>query len=154
MARHARLPAQALVEAAIVVPLLLLLAFGGVGIGRLVQARMGLDAATREAARAAVLSPMPIVRPHGTEAQQHAEEQGRAQGERVAQGYGLTDARFLVQAPAFGPGSWVTAEGTYTVSEVDLPFMRNVFAAILNGRGIQIHARQVERVDAHRSLLP
>ena len=45
---------EALLETALVLPLLLLLAFGVVGAGRVTQARLGVSAASREAARATV----------------------------------------------------------------------------------------------------
>ena len=44
---------------ALVVPLLLLLAFGVVGVGRVGQARLGVSAVAREAARAAALADSP-----------------------------------------------------------------------------------------------
>jgi Flp pilus assembly protein TadG len=53
------LSGQALAELAVVVPILLLVALCCVGMGRLIQARMGLSAATREAARATALAPKP-----------------------------------------------------------------------------------------------
>jgi hypothetical protein len=138
----------------VVVPLLLTLAFGAVGVGRLVQARMALDAATREAARTTALAPMPSVGARDDRARTAAERDGSAQGGVVAQGYGLRGAEIVVHAPNFEPGGWVDADGTYTVSEADLPFMRGVFAAVLNGNGILIHAHHVERIDRYRSLSP
>jgi hypothetical protein len=134
-----------LVEAALILPLLLLLAFGGVGVGRLVQARMALDAATREAARAAVLSPMPHVNSNGDE-QRHAQTAGEDRGIEVARQYGLANANVAVTfEPRFAPGGFVIARGTYRVTEIDLPYMRHVF---------HLHARHDERIDPHRSLLP
>jgi hypothetical protein len=149
-----RRPAQALVEAALVLPLLILLAFGGIGVGRLVQARMALDAATREAARTTAVAAMPRVGAHDQSARHDAEDEGEAQGDRVARGYGLRNAEFSVSAENFGPGGWVVAHGTYTVSEVDLPYMRHVFATVLQGRGIEIQAYHLERIDRFRSLSP
>src|SRR5207249_11812615 len=47
---------QALVETALVIPMLLLLALGVVGVGRVVQAQLAVSAAAREAARAGALA--------------------------------------------------------------------------------------------------
>ena len=58
-ARNPRNRAQAVLELALVLPLLLLLAFGAVGVGRVIQAQMALSAVAREAARQAALSPLP-----------------------------------------------------------------------------------------------
>jgi TadE-like protein len=144
--------AQALVEAALVVPLLLLVAFGGIGVGRLVQARMALSAATREAARATALAPMPSAGSHSEQPRREAEQAGAAEGERVARGYGLTDARVEVRADPFEPGGWVTASALYTVNEKDLPLIRAVFAPLFQGRGIVLQAEHIERIDRYRSL--
>ena len=137
-----------------VLPLLIMLAFGAVGVGRLVQARMALDAATREAARTTAVAAMPRFGAHDQRARHDAEHEGEEQGGRVANGYGLRDADIRVTAEDFGPGSWVEANGTYTVTEVDLPFMRQVFATVLSGRGIELHAHHLERVDRFRSYSP
>src|SRR3712207_4368354 len=65
---------QALVETALVLPVLLLLAFGVVGATRLTQARMEVSAVAREAARAAAL----------TDGAADATSQGLARGREVA----------------------------------------------------------------------
>ena len=54
-----RANAQALVELAIVLPVLLMLVFATVAVGRLVQLHMAVDAVAREAAREATLAPIP-----------------------------------------------------------------------------------------------
>jgi Flp pilus assembly protein TadG len=146
--------AQAVVEAALVLPLLITLVFGAIGVGRVVQARMALDAATREAARTTAVATMPRVGAHDQRARDDAEAAGKAQGVQVAQGNGLRNAEISVNAEGFGPGSWVVAHGTYTVSEVDLPFMRQVFASVLHGRGIELQSYHLERIDRYRSLSP
>src|SRR5260370_25466508 len=50
---------QSLVETALAMPLLLLIGFGVVGAGRVIQVRMGVHAVAREAARAAALADGP-----------------------------------------------------------------------------------------------
>jgi hypothetical protein len=81
-----------------------------------------------------------------------AEADGEAQGERVARGYGLRDVTIDVDTQNFGPGGWVTANGTYTVS-LDVPVMRELFST--DGRpGLRIRSHHQERIDRFRSLSP
>jgi hypothetical protein len=151
---RARRPAQALVEAALILPLLLLLALGGVGIGRLVQARMAIDAVAREAARAAVLSPMPSVRSNGSAEWQAAKQNGEEQGQAVASGYRLDNVTVLLERERdFSPGSWVSAYASVVVPAIHVPFMERMF----NGSGspmITLSSRHWERIDPYRSRLP
>jgi hypothetical protein len=144
--RRRRQSSQALVEAALVIPLLMLLVFGGVSVGRLVQARMALSAATREAARATALADMPnATRTNDDEARREAIEDGERHGRGVAREYGLNGADFNVTVDRFEPGGWVTAEGSYRVS---------MFGRDLFGPAVQMHASHVERIDRWRSLSP
>lgn len=129
---------QALVELALVVPLLLLLAFGSVGVGRVVQAQMALGAIAREAAREAALAPLP---PGGSALD--AKRAGEARGQSVAHGYGLDRATVNVNTDHFDPGSWVRADASYVVSERDLPFLK--------WTTFTLHDSHLERVDPYRS---
>ena len=106
---------QALVETALVVPVLLLLAFGVVAAGRVSHAQLGLGAAVREAARAAALAPSGAA----------AVEQGQVRGVEIARGYGLTDGslNLRVDASAFGRGGRVRVTGSYEVALGDLPLL-------------------------------
>src|SRR5437867_2071168 len=72
---------SALIETALVLPMLLFLAFGVIGVGRITQARMAVDAVTHETARSAA-----IASDSGS-----ALNQGLARGQAVASGYGLTN---------------------------------------------------------------
>src|SRR4051812_1573460 len=106
------LPAQALAEAAVVIPILLLVAFTGIGMGRLIQARMGLSAATREAARATALAPMPnFARTDEDSKRDDAIAEGEELGRGVASDNGLNGAQIQVSVEngEFQPGGWVTA---------------------------------------------
>jgi hypothetical protein len=144
--RRRRQGAQALVEGALVIPLLMLMVFGGVSVGRLIQARMALSAATREAARATALADMPNARrTNDDEARREAIEDGERHGRGVARDYGLNGAEFNVTVDRFEPGGWVTAEGRYEV---------NMFGRDLFGTAVQMHASHVERIDRWRSLSP
>src|SRR5207244_4620739 len=73
---------QALVELALVAPLLLVLAFGVVGVGRVAQGQLGVSAVAREAARAAALADTPA----------DARARGLARGHDVAARYRLDNA--------------------------------------------------------------
>ena len=125
----------ALVEVALVLPLLLLLALGVVGVGRVVQARMSVSAVAREAALVAALAQSPG----------EAAEQGLAAGRAVAHGYGLTNGslRLAVDPGAFERGGQVRASAAYHVSLDDLPLM--------GWAGADVAAEHVERIDLYRS---
>jgi Flp pilus assembly protein TadG len=135
---RSRRRAQAVLELALVLPLVLILAFGVVGVGRVVQAQMTLSAIAREAARQAALSPLP---PAGSAAD--AKRFGEARGQTVARGYGLSATVVNVDTSGFNAGSWVRADVTYVVSERDLP--------LLKWTSFTLHDSHLERVDPYRS---
>jgi Flp pilus assembly protein TadG len=139
-----RQPAQALVELALVLPLLLVLAFGTIGVGRLVRIHMAVDAVAREAAREATLAPIPLRAPDA-EADHEASQLGERRGNEVASGYGLHGTLVTVDAANFDRGSWVQAEASFTLSERDLP--------LLGWARFTFHAVHRERVDLYRSSL-
>ena len=134
-ARTGRSPGQALIETALVIPMLLVLAFGVVGVGRVTQAQLAVSAAAREAARVGALA---------DDAAQ-AREQGRSQGEKVAQGYGLTGDSFTitVDAGSFERGGKVRAAARYEVALDDLP--------LLSWARVPVASEHVERIDLYRS---
>lgn len=151
--------AQALVETAIAIPLLMLVTFAAIGMGRLVQVRMGLSVATREAARATALADMPRMThtariETGNDARDAAIAEGRAHGAAIANDFHLSEARFEITADDFRPGSWVTVRGTCVVPMTDVPLIRDVLRPVIQGRGIELHASHTERVDPYRSLEP
>lgn len=116
-------------------PLLLLLAFGVVGVGRVTRAQMGVSAVAREAARAGTLASDP-----GT-----ALSQAQATGQAVANGYQLTNGSFQLSVDLgdFSPGSQVQARAGYTVDLSDLPLLGWVELPVTS-----VHA---ERIDLYRS---
>ena len=126
---------SALVEVALVVPLLLLLALGVIGVGRVVQARSSVSAVAREAARVAVLA----------QSTDEAAEQGLAAGRAVAVGYGLINGTLTlaVDPGSFERGGQVRASAGYRVSLADLP--------LLGWAGADVAAHHVERIDLYRS---
>jgi len=129
---------SALVETAIVIPVLLVLAFGVVGIGRVIQADLGVIAVAREAARSAALAN------NGSE----ASSRGLARGKDVARGYQLGNGslQLTVDPGSFQRGGQVTAEATYQVTFGDLP--------MLQWADLQLKSRQTENIDPYRSRWP
>ena len=126
---------QALVEMALVLPMLLLLAFGVVAVGRVVQAQMGVNAVAREAARVAALAEEPGA----------AQARGLAAGYAAAAGYGLQNGtlRLVVNPGDMARGGRVTAQAAYAVSLGDLP--------LLNWASVGVSSTHDERVDLYRS---
>lgn len=126
---------QTLVETALVIPLLLLLAFGVVGVGRVVQAQMGVSAVAREAARVAALGSNPA------DALARASQQGQV----VALDHQLTNGslQFTVDVGSFDRGGQVVAAARYEVSLGDLP--------LLGGVRVPVASQHVERLDPYRS---
>ncbi len=117
------------------VPLLLTLVFGVVGLGRAVQAQMGVLAVAREAALSASLASSPA------EAGARGLERGRA----VAAGYGLSNGTLALSVDPgdFARGGAVRAQARYEVRLDDLPLLGWVrFAA---------QSHHVERIDPYRS---
>lgn len=126
---------QALVEAALAIPVLLVLAFGVVAAGRITEAKIAVQAAARESSRTLAVAP--------------SEEQGIADaltaGENVAAGYGLDSSRLTIDLDSggFSRGGTVTSEVHYTVSLSDLPLLSFI--------DVDVGARHSERIDVYRS---
>ena len=129
---------QALVETALVIPILLMLAFGVIGAGRLTRARMGVDAVAREAARAAAMAGDPA----------SALSQGTARGQAAATGYGLTNGtlQLSIDVGRFERGGEIQASAGYTVSFGDIP--------LLSWARVTITSVHAERLDLYRSRWP
>ena len=126
---------QALVEAALVIPVLLLLAFGVVMAGRVSHAKIAVQAAAREASRALATAP--------------SEQDGMAEAlqtaRSVAQGYDLSQERLTVniESNGFQRGGTASAEVTYQVPLADLP--------LLNRLEVTVSSSHSERIDLYRS---
>lgn len=128
---------QAVVELALVLPLLLVLGLGVLGIGRITQAHMAARAVAWEAARAAALAPSPS----------KAATQGLAAGLAVAGAYQLErpDLHLSVDASAFRRGGQVIATVRYDVVLADLP--------LLGWTVTTVQSSHAEPVDSYRSGL-
>lgn len=126
---------NALVETALVLPLLLLPAFGVVGVGRVVQAQMAVEAVAREAARAAALADSPA----------EAARNGVARGQEVAVGYRLANGslQLTVDPGSLARGGQVRAAASYDVALDDLPLM--------GWARVRVASDHLERVDLYRS---
>jgi Flp pilus assembly protein TadG len=129
---------QALVETALVIPILLLLAFGVVGVGRLTQGQMGVSAVAREAARAAALADTPA----------EASLRGLARGQEVATGYRLANGslRIAIDPGGLTRGATVRATVQYEVTLDDLP--------LLGWVRVPLRSVHLERTDLYRSHWP
>lgn len=127
---------QAVLEAAIILPLLLLLAFGVVGAERVVRDQAGVQAVAHDAARAAALA--------GDAG--GAAQQGLKAGEATAAGYHLEvrDLDLTVDARDFRRGGHVTARAGYRVTFGDLP--------LLGWAGVAVASTNAQPVDPYRAL--
>ena len=129
---------QALVETALVIPMLLLLAFGVIGVGRVAQGQMGVSAVAREAARTAALADSPT----------EASLRGLARGQEVATGYRLTNGslRLTIDPGRLARGATVQATARYEVALDDLP--------LLGWVRVPVGSVHLERTDLYRSHWP
>ncbi|MPZ49733.1 MAG: hypothetical protein GEU75_10655 [Dehalococcoidia bacterium] len=126
---------QALVEAALVLPVILLVVFGVVMAGRLSHTKVAVQAAAREASRALATAP----------SEQQGLTEARDRGQAVAEGYGLSGERLTleVRSNGFERGGAATAEVTYRVPLGDLPLLKMV--------DISVSSKHSERIDLYRS---
>lgn len=129
---------QALIETALVLPVLLLLAFGVVAVGRVTSAQMGVSAVAREAARSAALARDPT----------DAWNQAQSRGQAVASGYRLTNGslQLAVNLGTFDRGDEVSASARYVVTLDDLP--------LLGWVEVPVTSTHAERIDLYRSRQP
>jgi Flp pilus assembly protein TadG len=126
---------QALIEAALVIPVLLLVAFGVIMAGRVVHAKIAVQAAAREASREVATAP--------SESSGVSDAVQTAQA--VADGYGLSQDRLSVEIDAngFQRGDTVTATVRYEVGLGDLP--------LLGRTGVSVTSSHSERIELYRS---
>lgn len=126
---------QALVEAAIVLPVLLVLVFGVVMAGRVVHAKIAVQSAAREAGRELATAP--------------SEEQGLTAADEAARstadGYGLSADRLSVdlESNGFERGGTVTATVSYDVGLGGLP--------LIDALDITVSSSHSELVEPYRS---
>jgi Flp pilus assembly protein TadG len=115
--RQSRKRGQALVETAIALPVVLLIALGVLGVARLSNTLMAVTVAAREASRAAVLAPDADT----------AWLWGANRGQQVAAEYGLdtSSEAFLLDVDVSSFEWWgeVRASASYSVSLADIPLI-------------------------------
>ena len=126
---------NALVETALVAPLLLMLAFGVVGVSRVTRAELGVSAVAQEAARVGALAGGPA----------EARTRALARGQEIAANYGLANGslRLVVDPGGFNRGGEVRASAAYDVRLDDLP--------LLGWITVPVRSTHVELIDLYRS---
>ena len=124
-----------LVEAALVIPVVLSVAFGVVMAGRIVHAQIGVGAVAREAGRALAQAP--------SAAEGLADARSRALA--VADGHGLAadGLQLVLEAGTFRRGGTVRATASYRVALGDLP--------LLGRLEVTVKSSHAERVELYRS---
>jgi len=111
---------QALVELALCVPVILVLALGAVTAVQVVEAESGLQAATSAALSAAVRAPDAG----------KAIAAARSSFASVIAGYPLSSPSISIALDAFGRGSLITADATATVEAAGAHIALHVHAAL------------------------
>jgi Flp pilus assembly protein TadG len=126
---------QALVEAALVIPVLVVLAFGVVLVGRVVHATVAIQATAREAGRALATAA----------SESPGLAAGRERGEAVAAGYGLKAGRLelVLDSGGFARGGVTTVRARYRVPVAGL--------LILRSADVTVSTEHRERIDLYRS---
>ena len=124
-----------LIEAALVLPVLLVIASGVVMAGRVAHARIGVEAAAREAGRALAQAP----------SAGSGLREARSRALDAARGYGLDAASLTLEldAGSFARGSTVRARAACRVELWDLP--------LLGRAAVTVAASHEERVELYRS---
>ena len=128
-------PGSVLIEAALVLPVVLVIASGVVMAGRVAHARIGVEAAAREAGRALAQAPSAGA----------GLREARTRALDAARGYRLDAAALTLDldAGSFARGSTVRARAACRVELWDLP--------LLGRAAVTVAATHEERVELHRS---
>lgn len=126
---------QALVEAALAIPVLLVLVIGVVAVGRITEAKVAVQAVAREWGRALAVAP----------SEEQGVEDAIATGGVVASGYGLDTNRLNLEVDAggFARGGTVSVEASYSLSLSALP--------LLGFLDVDVSTSHAERIDLYRS---
>jgi Flp pilus assembly protein TadG len=127
---------SAIVEMALLAPILGLLLAGLGAVGIVVQAQLGLVAVAEEAALAATYAPNAA----------QAMSLGQTRGRQVGQGYALRNGSLVVSvdSTAFAPGGIVRATAHYQLSANQVP--------LLGLAHLDLEQRHAEPVPRYRSL--
>jgi len=127
---------NAIVEMALLAPILGVLLAGLGAMAIVVQAQLGLVAVAEEAALAATYAPNP----------EQAVSLGQARGQQVGQGYALRNGSLAVtiDPTKFAPGGVVRATAHYQLSASQVP--------LLGLARVDLEQRHAEPVPRYRSL--
>ena len=126
---------QALVETALAIPVVLVIAIGVVLAGRVVYAEVAVQAVAREAGRSLAVAP--------------SREQGlaaaAANGRAVADGHGLDASRLMLELDpgAFERGGTARVHASYVVALGALPLFGSV--------SVTVTAEREQRIEQYRS---
>lgn len=126
---------NAMIEAALVIPVVLAMVFGVVATGRVVQAQIAVQSVVREASRTLAVAP----------SLQEGLRAAQARALAVASGQGLTTNRLqlTVDPGAFARGGTVRTEASYPVTLGDLPLLGLV--------EVRVSSSHEERIEQYRS---
>ena len=127
---------QALLELAVCAPVVMLLTLGALAGGQVIDARAGLDAATKEAAAAAARAPDPA----------SAEGVARARFQSMVAGYPLSSAHLTVTVGKFNRTDEVLATSS---ADVDVSW-----AAFVLSRTVMLESRSTVPIEPWRSHRP
>jgi Flp pilus assembly protein TadG len=127
---------NAVVELAVLAPIVGMLLAGLAAVAIAVQAQLGLVSVAEEAALAATYASSPA----------HAVALGQARGQKVAQGYSLRNGSLVVtiDATRFAPGGVVRATAHYQLSADQVP--------LLGLAHLDLEQRHAELVPLYRAL--
>jgi Flp pilus assembly protein TadG len=126
---------QALVEAALILPAILLVVFGVVMAGRITHAKVAVQATAREASRSLATAA----------SEQQGLTDANERGWAVADGYGLGGEQLTLEVSSngFARGGSATAKVSYRVPLVDLPLLKMA--------DVTVSSSHSERIDLYRS---
>jgi hypothetical protein len=133
--RH-RQPGSAIVELAVLAPVVGLLLAGLAAVAIAIQAQLGLVSVAEEAALAATYASSP----------EQAVSFGQARGQQVGRGYALRNGSLVVaiDATGFAPGGVVRATAHYRLSADQVP--------LLGLAHLDLEQRHAEPVPRYRGL--
>ena len=132
---HADESGSALIESALVLPAVLVIAFGVVSVGRVAHAQIGVQAVAREAGRTLASAP----------SASEGIADGQARAIAVADGHGLSTERLGVALDAgdFERGGTVRVQVSYRVGLGDLPLLGQI--------EVTVSSSHQDRVELYRS---
>lgn len=132
---------NAMIEAALVIPVVLVMVFGIVATGRVVQAQIAVQSVVREASRTLAVAP----------SLEDGLPAARARALAVASGQGLTPERLqlTVDPGTFARGGTVRTDASYPVTLGDLPLLGLVEVTVSSS-----HEQRIEQYRSRTAVAP